>query len=351
MFCGTARRRVVLSVAVAAVFFAVGGGGAVAVAAEESDPSGSARRQLISILQQPPAGSSYQTRDNTGFTVDTIKVIRSPAGGYLGVYHVNDKETFHVRVATSSDLIHWTYRATLEQRGHDPTIRQLSDGSFLLAYEKVDSGGTHLRFAHYASLATLLLNLPQRTFDAPRTLSSAHEGTPNIRSASLSAGVGRSQIKVGFHYYDNSLRGDREALGTLTNFSAWSVRRNEWSAGRNDLLNDAFSPTPADIGDRDFVNFRAYPFTVVEARSTAGDWGSWRVYLHDETAKTLTQLAVQTAGGCQSLANPAVTSLRDPSGNRALATSYYVHSGRDRAACPADRAPGEAGPLVFYTPY
>jgi hypothetical protein len=344
MFCRTARRR--LALRVAAVVFAVSGSGAVAVAAEASDPSGSARRQLISILQRDkaPTASSYQTRDNTGFTVDTIKVIPSPAGGYLGVYHVNDNGTFHVRVATSSDLIHWTYRATLEQRGHDPTIRQLSDGSFLLVYEKVDSGGTHLRFAHYVSLATLLVNLPQRTFDAPRVLSSAHEGTPNIRSASLLAGVGSSQIKIGFHYYDNSLPGDREALGTLTNFSSWSARRNE-------SLNNAFSPTPADIGDRDFVNFRGYPFTVVEARSTAGDWGSWRVYLYDETAKTLIQLAVQTAGGCQSFANPAVTSLRGPSGNRALATSYYVHADRDGTACPADRAPGEAGPLVFYTPY
>lgn len=337
MFCGRARRR--LALGVAAVVFAVSGGGAVAVAAEESDPSGSARGELSSILQRDktPAGSSYQTRDNTGFTVDTIKVIRSPTGGYLGVYHVNDNETFHVRVATSSDLIHWTYRATLEQRGHDPTIRQLSDGSFLLAYEKVDSGGTHLRFAHYASLATLLVNLPQRTFDAPRTLSSTHEGTPNIRSASLSA-LDSGQIEVGFHY--NSLAGDREALGTLTNFSAWSARRNE-------SLNNAFSPTPADIGDRDFVNFRGYPFTVVEAR-TARDWSSWRVYLYDETAKTLTQLAVQTAGGCQSFANPAVTSLRDPSGNRALVTSYYVHSGRDGEACSI---PGQAGPLVFYTRY
>lgn len=342
MFCGTARRR--LAVSGTAVAFAVSGGGAVAAAAEESDPSGEARGKLISILQRdkPPTESRYQTRDNTGFTVDTIKVIRSPAGGYLGVYHVNKSETFDVRVATSSDLIDWTYRATLAQRAHDPTIRQLSDGSFLLAYEKVDSGGTKLRFAQYARLETLLVNLPHRTFDAPRTLSDNHEGTPNIRSASLSP-LGTGQIKIGFHYYDNSLGGDREALGTLTNFS-------RWSAQQNDSLNNAFSSTPADIGDRDFVNFKGYPFTVVEAR-TARNWSSWRVYLYDETAKTLTQLAVQTKGGCQSFANPAITSLTDPSGNRALVTSYYVHADRDGTACPADRAPGEAGPLVFYTPY
>jgi hypothetical protein len=324
-----------------AVVFAVSGGGAVAVAAEALGPSADARQKLISILQRDkaPTASSYQTRDNTGFTVDTIKVIRSPAGGYLGVYHVNKSETFAVRVATSSDLVNWTYRATLAQRAHDPTIRQLSDGSFLLAYEKVDSGGTKLRFAHYLRLETLLVTLPHRTFDAPRTLSSTHEGTPNIRSASLSA-LGTPQIKIGFHYYDNSLPGDREALGTLTNFSIWS-------AEKNGPLNNAFSPTPADIGDRDFVNFRGYPFTVVEAR-TARDWGSWRVYLYDETAKTLTQLALQTAGGCQSFANPAATILRDPSGNRALVTSYYVHSGREGEACSV---PGQAGPLVFYTPY
>lgn len=338
MFWGTARRR--LARGVAAVVFAVSGGGAVAVAAEGSDPSGKARAELISILQREKTPiASHQTVDNTGFTVDTIKVIRSPAGGYLGVYHVNKSETFDVRVATSSDLINWTYRATLAHGGHDPTIRQLSDGSFLLAHEKVDSRGTHLRFALYLRLETLLVNLPHRTFDAPRTLSEAYEGTPNIRSANLSL-LGSGQIEMGFHFY--SPQGDREALGTLDNFSVW----NAWTNGSLNNAFKAFSPT--DIGDRDFVNFRGYPFTVVEAR-TARDWSSWRVYLYDETAGTLTQLAVKTDEGCQSFANPAVTNLRDPSGNGGtLVTSYFVHSGLKGEACSF---PGQAGPLVFYTRY
>jgi hypothetical protein len=317
--------------------------GAVAVAGPKptgtSDVSAAARQQLISILQSPTAAnaSSYQTRDDTGFTVDTIKMISSPTGGYLGVYHVNDNWTFHVRLASSSDLIHWTYRTTLEQYGNTPTIGQLADGSFLVIYEKDEPGGTsHLRFVDYANLAALLVNVPVKTFDAPLTLSSTHEGTPNIRSATLSPGLANSQIQIGFHYNDATVSGDREALGTLTNFSSWSARTNR-------SLNRAFSPTPADIGDRDFLNFQGYPFTVVEARSIAGDWGSWRVYVYDETAKTLTQLAIHTAGGSQSFANPATTVLTDPAGHRALATSYYIHS--------AGSAPGEAGPLVFYTEY
>ena len=307
--------------------------------AEAFDPSAGARNDLISLLQnaaQAP-GSVYEASDGTGHTLDTIKIIPSPAGGYLGVYHSLINGAFQVRLATSSDLIHWAYKATLDQTASQPTIAELANGGFLVVEEKEMADGTsHLRFLDYTDLSHLVAGSSAATFDAPLTLSSTHEGTPDIRSTSLAGSVATSQIQVGFHYNDAVLGGDREALGTLTNFSGWSAQANG-------ALNTAFSPIPANIGDRDFIQFEGFPFTILEAQLVPNDWTSWRVFLFDETAGMLTQLQVTTKGGSQSFANPAVTTVTDPAGNRALVVSYFLpYQGA---------APGEAGPLIFYTDY
>ena len=308
--------------------------------AQASDPSELARTQLISLLESPKqaTGAAYEVSDGTGHTLDTIKIIPSPAGGYLGVYHSLINGAFQVRLATSSDLTHWAYKTTLDQNASQPTITQLTNGGFLVVDEKALSNGTsHLRFLAYADLSHLVAASPAATFDAPLTLSSSHEGTPDIRSTSLAGSVATSQIQVGFHYNNDILGGDREALGTLTNFT-------QWSASPNTALNNAFnSPIPANIGDRDFIEFAGFPFTLVEAQLVPGDWTSWRVFLYDETAGSLTQLSIASRGGSTSFANPAVTTATDPAGNRALVVSYFLpYQGA---------APGEAGPMIFYTEY
>ena len=115
---------------------------------------------------------------------------------------------------------------------------------------------SHLRFARYAQPVDVVGKRPAEDLRRTRTLSSINEGTPNIRSVKLTSGIENSQIKIGFPY--NSPTGEGEALGTLTNFSQLSAQANR-------SLNDAFSPTPAKIRDRDFLDFKGYPFTVVEA--------------------------------------------------------------------------------------
>jgi hypothetical protein len=303
------------------------------------DVSATARAKLLSLLEAVPdaTGSSYETRDSTGATVDTIKIIASPGGGYLGVYHTNVSGQFEVRLGTSPDLTHWTYVTTLDSDASQPTIAQLSDGSFLVADEHaMPDGSSHLRFTDYADLSSLRLGIPARIFNAPLALSALHEGTPNIRSATVNGSLSDSQIEVGFHYYDSTVPGDREGVGTLVNFSSWSAHPNQ-------DLNSAFDPMPATIGDRDFIDFEGYPFTVVEGQTVAGDWGSWRLYLYDETAKSITPIQVKTAGGSQSFGNPTVTLLTDPAGHPALVASYFIFS--------SDVAPGEAGPLIFWTEY
>ncbi len=281
--------------------------------------------------------SSYQTRDSTGYTTDTIKIVQIPQG-YLGVYHDLIGTSFSVRLGFSTDLLRWRYVTTIATGASQPTIFPLPDGGFLVAYEKDDPGGfAHLEFRGYPSVVALGYNQYDAQFDAPRTLSPIGEGTPNVRSVAYQGSLSRSTIQVGFHYFDRRLGRDREGLGTLTNFSVWSTRVNT-------QLNTAFQPMPGgEIGGRDYLLFEGCPFTVIEAQSVLGDWSTWHVYLYDETAHTVTAIPVRTAGLSTSMGNHKFEIVTDPAGHQALVVSYFIFS--------QGSAPGEAGPLVFYTEF
>ncbi len=190
-------------------------------------PSGS---WLVDALENVgQATAKFGLHDDLGCPMATLKIIDSP-DGYLGVYHCLLAGQFRVRLARSTDLLHWSFQAEPDSRASQPTLAQLPDHSFVLAVEADNGDGAGpgrrwLRFRHYAGLAALLGAHPDRTFDAPHTLTAATrgaEGTPNIYSARLLAGVARSRIEVGFHYLHLGL--DRQAHGELTDFSAWTAR-------------------------------------------------------------------------------------------------------------------------------
>jgi hypothetical protein len=293
---------------------------------------------LVSLLDNVRAanGRSYQTRDNTGATVDTMKIIQVGTSRYVGVYHVNESGFFSVRAAISSDLVQWQVVSVLEPNASQPTIAELSDGNFLVAYEKRDGRRTsHLEFRIYPDILGLRLPLSTGRFDAPRTLSSVAEGTPNLHDTTMNPILGLSTIHVGFHYFNTGLGVDRNARGTLTNFSSWS------SQPANDI-NSALL-VGGNLGARDSLNFSGYPFTLYEAQVVAHDWSSWRTYLYDETAKTMTLVQPQTTAGSYAFANPKATTIIDPRGRRALVATMFI---------PAEGAAGnEAGPLIYWNEY
>src|SRR5690242_12932552 len=88
---------------------------------------------LASIIGTVPAATGYRygVRDSVGNRMDTLKVIDNPAGGYLGVYHTGDQ----VKVATSTDLLTWTFRRTLDPQATQPSILALPTGGYLTAVE------------------------------------------------------------------------------------------------------------------------------------------------------------------------------------------------------------------------
>ena len=128
-------------------------------------------------------GHRYAVKDNAGNTMDTVKIITNPAGGYLGVSHTGNR----VNLATSVDLVKWLFRRTLDAQATQPTICALPTGGFLTAAEYNDLAGSGglLRFRHYSNLSALLAGTVNRERTIPGSLSGCNEGTPNIYSVSL----------------------------------------------------------------------------------------------------------------------------------------------------------------------
>jgi hypothetical protein len=308
-------------------------------------PQAAASPELVGLLQdvRGSEGRRYGTADTQGVGMDTAKVIPGPSdGGYLAVYHHLIGSTFNVRVATSTDLLGWEYAATLETGASQPTIAKLSDGGYLVAYEKSGGGGycggsgSCLAFEHFPSLAALLNGQADRSVAVPRTLSSCNEGTPNIYAATLNPDLDHSIINVGFHYF-RSCDVDRQAIGTLTNFSSWKTQVDT-------NLNSRFTnlgTIGGNVGDRDAFLYQGRPYSLVEAQSTKHNFATWRPYLFDRTANTLTRLTLTTDKGTStSFGNPTYTELKLPGGRWGFVATQFIFS--------EGAAPGEAGPLFYY---
>jgi hypothetical protein len=296
----------------------------------------SSRDRLAGLLGDVRAATAfrYDAHDSLGNRMDTAKVIVSPAGGYLAVYHSG--QTCHL--ATSADLMQWAHRAVIDQPATQPIIAATSDGGLLTAAEFNDGHGGQLRFRYWPTLEALLAGHPAREFLAPRTLSACNEGTPSVRQLSQDA----SRIELGLHYH-RDCQVDRQARGTLTGFRTWTTATDrELDAAVERAAEAAGEQIDGNIGDRDHLRYRGRDYDLVEAQSRRGDFASWRVYLYDRAAGTAQRLSIVTHGGSRAFANPTATMLRDRAGRQAVMVTLFV---------PMEAAaPGEAGSLLYHVP-
>lgn len=285
-------------------------------------------------------GHRYGARDHMGRSMDTLKVLRRPGSGYLGVYHTAVRGTFGVHVATSPDLRAWRHRATLATHASQPTVARRPGGGYLVAYEKdrgCRGGNNCLAFRRYASTRRLLRGGQlgrERTIG--RTFSRCAEGTPNFFRVTAKA------FELGFHYF-RECRVDRQARGTYDLATGrWrpralpSVDMKLLAAGADPLGN---------IGDRDAALYapargRRAVYEAMTGPRAAG-FGAWRCFA--EEAGAFRELRVRTHGGSTACANPTVTNARLPDGRAGLIVTYFI---------PVEgAAPGEAGTLVFWRGY
>ncbi len=285
-------------------------------------------------------GWQYNVKDSTGQPMHCLKVIADSAGGYLGVYHCRPADKWSTRVATSNDLLNWTFRKELAVNGSQPTIKASSDGGFVVAWEQ--EPGNHLEFAYFASLDDLLSGSPKKTFKTKRKLSACAEGTPNIYACDSKS------VDFGFHYFSSGdiplpflCLVDRQARGTLrwsNSFWPWS-----WQARKERQIDAALLKygLKGNIGDRDDIRFKGFDFLLVEGMAEFNDFSTWSTYLYDVQSEQADKLAIRTHQGSTSFGNQTITDLTLPNGQRALVMSAIIFNG------PA----AETGQLIYYRIY
>ncbi|WP_020519114.1 hypothetical protein [Catelliglobosispora koreensis] len=303
-----------------------------------------ALRELIGLIGEvPTATSRFGIRDDLGKTMDTLKVISSPAGGYLAVYHVGTGHGYEVHLATSADLLNWTHQALLDEPASQPTIAVTPDGGFLVVVEAGGDGRpAWLRFLYYPNVARLLSGDAVKVFDAPHTITHREmaEGTPNVYQVTFAPDIEHSTVITGFHYLRATRflrRGDvdRQAQGLLVNFQHWTTRRERHLDAALARWN-----VKGNIGGRDEFRWRGRQYTLIEGQLGKHRWESWRIFLYDPAVDKAYPVAIKTPGGSAAFANPTVTMLTAPSGAPALLVTLYLFD--------AGAASGEEGPLLYY---
>jgi len=306
-----------------------------------SVPAGAAEAvtPLRTVIEDVPGATAYRygLKDNLGSSMDTLKVVKSPLGGYLGVYHTSSGGRGVVKVATSFDLLHWQFATNLAANASQPTIYKLAHGASLVAWERelgCAGGGNCLVVRYYATESALLNGAASRGVVLPHSLANCAEGTPSIFSAKDDL----SSVDVGFHYFSDCYV-DRQARGTLTNFDSatWSPRATPNIDA--DILAAGASPD-GNIGDRDGNFYDGVYQRLIEGQLAHGDFSSWRNFLW--TGGVATQLAIRTHGGSQAFANPTFTPLALPNGKPGVVVTQFIPL--------SGAAPGEAGELIYYQP-
>ena len=303
-----------------------------------------ASSEPATVLEDVPTVTHrFNALDDQNVGMDTAKIISSPSGGYLAVSHHLFGTAFQVRLAVSAPsgdpLLYWHYVGTLENDASQPTIAALSDGGFVVGYEKKSSGaicggsGHCLAFRHYRDLAGLMAGSFDAAVTLNRTLSTCHEGTPNIYASTLNPDIAHSVINVGFHYYSNCSV-DREALGTLKNFSTWQAQPDS----NVNALFTGLGTINGNVGDRDAFFYQGKPYSIIEGQATKNDFSTWRPYLFDRTLNSLTQLSLNV--GSTSYGNPTYTQLTLPGGNIGFVSTEFIFS--------EGSVSGEPGALIYY---
>lgn len=293
--------------------------------------SAEARAELRAIVEDVARadGRVYQARDDAGHPMDTAKIIAiEETGEFAAVYHSwrDGPGVFEVHLATSDDLLTWSWQAMLTSEASQPTIRAAQDGGYVVAWETSRLAGdpSPPAFAYYPTWEALRAAQPAKTYEAELSLSPCCEGTPNLYSASSVA------ADVGIHFYDDYIR-DRQARGTLT----W----DGWTVTRQPQLDDAVIAlgVVGSIGDRDFIHFRGFDFLLLEGQIETEGTHGWRIFLVDEASGTAEQLDIRTARGKVSMTN-ATVELVELDGRETLVVQVFVHQGAD----------DESGPLIYY---
>lgn len=270
----------------------------------------------------------YQVVDDLGHSMDTMKIIDVPGPEFAAVYHTwrDDPGVFDVHLATSPNLLDWTWRVQLSTEASQPTIRAASDGGYVTAWEVTPldfDAHSYPKFLYYPSWQTLLAARPSKAYTVALSLSPCCEGTPNLYAATSAT------VDAGFHYLRDMVV-DRQARAMMD----WT----SWTATKDLRLDTALTSlgVKGNIGDRDTIRFRSIEYMLLEGQVGTEGFDSERLFLVDLGTGVAEQVAFRTSDGSEAVSN-ATVELVDLNGKQALVFAAYVFSeGR------------QAGPVIWY---
>ncbi len=298
--------------------------------ADATVSAAAARAELRGLIEDVTSATAtrFGATDDQGRGMDTAKVIWIPEADSFGaVYHAwSDADSaFHVQLATSVDLMRWTWRHEFARLASQPTIAAASDGGYVVAWEQ-EPDPIHLVIAYYATWDDLLLGKATRRIDPPVTTPACGEGTPSIEAAS------RARVDIAFHYHaDCDL--DRQAGGTTD----WTT----WEATTRPAVDRAMAAArvTGHMGDRDRIHFRGHDLTLIEGQLFRENVGSWRTFLYDPSTGTAELLRFRTPAGSVAFSNPTITAIEMYGRPAILVTLYVISEGA---------AASEEGELIYF---
>jgi hypothetical protein len=288
------------------------------------------RTELLGLITDVTQATAYRYKltDDQGRHIGPLDIMWVPeAGRFAGVYFAWDDadQAFHTHVATSTDLLDWTWEVELARQASMPAIASMAGGGYLVAWEQ-EPDPIHMVIASFDTWDDLRSGNIARRFDVPVTMPACGEGTPSIDAAS------RERVDLSFHYHGDCER-DRQASG-WTDWTAWqAVARPE----RDQALIDR--GIDGHIGDRDTIAFRGHELMLLEGERVPGDWSSWRTFLYDDETRVADEIAFKTHAGSQAFSNPSISEVRID-GHRAILVTLYLFTEGSRG--------GEDEELVFY---
>jgi hypothetical protein len=311
--------------------------------------TGDAQHRLATALADPDAaGARYAIRDDRSVSLDGLDVIEADGAAcavtgsphcYLGAHHTQRANGhFTTALAASSDLLHWTHVQDLDDESSMPSLKTLPDGRVLLLLERDDRDGagartgSHVRAVLYAGAAALVAGTPARApYDAPRTLSSYNEGTPDLAS------VDGDVLRLGLHYYNGSV--DRQGSATLTGLL--SGGSPTWVAQKEEDLDGwvRADGVAGNVGDRARLDVDGRSLMVLEGQTTRSDFGTWSLYVADPQERVAEPVAIRSHAGTGSWGNPSLTRATLPDGTPGVIVTAFAFS--------ENSAGGQAGQALW----
>jgi hypothetical protein len=289
-----------------------------------------ARAGLRDLITDVTAATAYrcQLADDRGRSMGPTAIIWVPeAGRFAAVYFTLDDgdQAFHVQLATSADLMEWTWVVELADLASQPTIAAASDGGYVVAWEQ-EPDPIHIVIASFATWDDLRAGNVGRRFDVPVTMPACGEGTPSIDAAS------GTRVDLGFHYHADCER-DREASGS-TDWTTWqAVARPERDKALIDL------GVAGHIGDRDTIAFGGHTLMFIDGQLVLDDFGSWRTFLYDDETRSAELLNFRTHKGSKAFSSLTVGQVTIGGQEAILVTMFLMGDG---TPSPED------GTLVYY---